>query len=166
MTRLNIYGERMQEDKTYLTAQGAQKIKEELAQLKGPAREQLAVRLRAAIEQGDLSENADYTAAKEEQAFLEGRILELEQVLGTALIIEDLEKDKSVVGVGDTVTIQESNYPEEKYYLVGPKEADPGNGRISHLSPFGKALMGKKIGDEVKVEAPDGQIQLRILRIE
>ncbi len=153
-------------EKSYLTADGAKKLKLELDQLTGPARENLAKRLRAAIEMGDLSENADYTAAKEEQGFLEGRILELEMTLKDAVIIDHLEPDLEVVGIGNYVTIQESDFPEEKYHLVGPKEADPTNGRISYESPIGTALMGHKQGDTVLVNTPNGQIHFKIIMIE
>ena len=117
---------------SYLTAEGAARLKSELEYLKGPSREQLAMRLHPAIQQGDLSENADYIAAKEEQGFLEGRILELEQVLRNAVIIDTLEHKVDEVTVGSRITIQEDDFPEETYHLVGPKEADPPNGRISH----------------------------------
>lgn len=155
----------MENTQQYLTAQGAEKMKEELDQLRTIGREQISVRLKAAIEMGDLSENADYTAAKEDQAFLEGRIQELEFILSNAIIIDKMQKDKSVVGVGDTVTIQEDNYPEETYFVVGSKEADPRNGLISHNSPIGKAIIGHRVGETVKVETPDGAVHLKITRI-
>lgn len=156
----------MQENVSYLTAEGAVKIQKELEHLKNTRREEISARLKAAIEQGDLSENADYLSAKEEQAFLEGRILELEHILKTAVIIDEMERDCSFVNVGDTVTIQENGYPEERFYILGPKEADPQNGRISYLSPIGKALMGRRPGDEVTVEAPAGKITFKIIRID
>ena len=132
---------------SYLTAEGKTKLQEELEYLKGPARDDLSKRLRIAIEQGDLSENADYIAAKEEQGFLEGRIQELEQTLKNAKIIDTLEKNHNEVGIGDHITIQEKDYPAETFYLVGPKEANPRNGRISHESPIGRALIGHKVND-------------------
>jgi transcription elongation factor GreA len=150
---------------TYLTREGVERLRKELEQLKGPAREQLARRLRAAIQQGDLSENADYIAAKEEQAFLEGRIQELEQILKNVIIIEN-NGNHEVIDIGSTVTIQEGDFPPETYYLVGPKEADPRNGRISHESPIGKALLGRHKGDVVTVETPGGEIKVKILKIE
>lgn len=153
-------------DVSYLTAEGAKRLQEELVYLKGPAREALAARLRAAIQMGDLSENADYTAAKEEQGFLEGRIQELEAILSHTIIIDDMKKDTSQVNIGDHVTIQEDDFPEETYHLVGPKEADPTKGRISHESPIGKALLGRRVGDVVSAETPGGSIQLKITRIE
>jgi transcription elongation factor GreA len=153
-------------DVSYLTADGALKLRQELEYLKGPAREELSRRLRSAIQQGDLSENADYTAAKEDQGFLEGRIQELERVLNNLVIIEDKVKDTSVVDIGARITIQEGTFEPETYHMVGPKEADPANYRISHESPIGKALLGRHKGDTVLAETPGGSIQLKILKIE
>ncbi|WP_322805609.1 transcription elongation factor GreA [Thermanaerothrix sp.] len=153
-------------DVHYLTAEGYQRMQQELEYLKTTVRQQLAQRLRAAIQQGDLSENADYIAAKEEQGFIEGRIQELEQVLRNAVIIDHTEKKANEISIGHVVTVQEGNFPPETYHLVGPKEADPLNGRISHESPIGKALLGKKVGDEVIAETPGGTIRLKILKIE
>jgi transcription elongation factor GreA len=156
----------MASNASYLTAEGEIRLKEELDYLKGPGREQLALRLRSAIEQGDLSENADYTSAKEEQAFMEGRIQELEQILSNAIIIDNMPQNLEEVGIGDHVTIQEEDFPAETYHLVGPKEADPRKGKISHESPIGKALIGHKAGDEVTAETPAGTLRLKIVRIE
>ena len=153
-------------DEQYLTYEGAQSLRTELERLKGPERDELAKRLRAAIEMGDLSENADYHAAKEYQSFLEGKIQELEFVLKNAVIFEEMEGDRGVVTVGTQVTIQEADFPPETYYIVGAKEADPKNGRISNESPFGAALLGSKEGQEVIAETPAGQIRLMILKIE
>lgn len=150
----------------YLTKEGEQRLREELEQLEGPARQDLARRLRDAIQMGDLSENADYIAAKEEQGFLEGRIQELKYILGNVTTIEDNGQGHDSVEVGATVTIQESDNPTEVYYVVGSKEADPSNGRISNESPIGKALMGKSVGDLVDVETPGGVIQFKIVNIE
>jgi transcription elongation factor GreA len=150
----------------YLTKEGEQRLREELEHLKGPARQDLARRLREAIQMGDLSENADYIATKEEQGFLEGRIQELKHILRNVTIIEDNGNSFENVDVGATVTIQEADYPPEIYYLVGSQEADPSNGRISNESPIGKALMGKKVGDTVDVETPGGIIQFKITNIE
>ena len=153
-------------DEQYLTYEGAKNLQAELERLKGPERDELAKRLRSAIQMGDLSENADYHAAKESQAFLEGKIQELEFVLKNAVIIEELKSDRGVVTVGTKVTIQEANYPPETYDIVGAKEADPKNGRISNQSPFGAALLGGKEGEEVIAETPAGQISLKIIKIE
>ena len=148
----------------YLTPEGAAKLREELKELTGPRREELSQRLRAAIQMGDLSENADYHKAKEDQAFLEGRIQELEAVLRNAVIVEKTNSD--VVTVGSTVTVQEDNFSPETYYLVGAKEADPRNGKISNESPIGKALMDHKAGDVVEAETPGGKLKFKILKIE
>ena len=150
---------------TYLTTEGATRLKAELEELTGPRREELAGRLRAAIQMGDLSENADYIKAKEDQGFLEGRIQELEYILSNAVIIEN-NGNKDVVSIGSRVTIQEEDYPEETYHLVGPTEADPSKGKISHESPIGKALMDHKAGEIVETETPGGVIKLKILKIE
>ncbi|NPV86376.1 MAG: transcription elongation factor GreA [Anaerolineae bacterium] len=151
----------------YLTAEGIARLREELADLKGRGRDEIAKRLRAAIEQGDLSENADYISAKEEQAFLEGRIRELELVLNNAIIIDEIEQNLEEVGIGDRVTIKEEGYDiEETYHMVGPKEADPTKGRISYESPIGKALIGHKVGEVVNAETPSGSLKLKIIRIE
>lgn len=152
-------------DKQYLTQEGAEKLKKELETLKGEKRRELAARLRSAIQMGDLSENADYIAAKEEQAFLEGKIQEIEYLLRHAEII-DTQNNNGFIDLGSTVTIQEGSYPPEVYYIVGRKEADPKNGRISNESPIGKALIGKKAGDTVSVNTPDGNIELKILKVE
>lgn len=156
----------MSEEPSYLTADGAKRLQSELEELKGPAREQLALRLRAAIQQGDLSENADYSAAKEEQGFLEGRIQELERILRNVVIIDERETSKDVVDIGSRITIQEDDYPEETYYMVGPKEANPTQGRISHESPIGRALLGHRVGDQVTAETPAGPVQFKIKKIE
>jgi len=153
-------------DASYLTKEGLEKLQKQLADMKGRQREELAKRLRTAIEQGDLSENADWTAAKEAQGFLEGKIQEYERVLSNVILIEDVEKISSEVGIGDTVTIQEPGEPEEVYQLVGPKEADPLKGRISFESPIGKAILGKRAGNQVTVETPGGKIKFKILKIE
>jgi transcription elongation factor GreA len=153
-------------EEQYLTPEGAEKLKKELEELKGPRREELAKRLRFAIQQGDLSENADYIQAKEEQGFLEGRIQELEYLLHNATIIEEKNGKWEKVEVGATVTVQEEDFPEETYYLVGAKEADPRNGRISNESPIGKALLGHKVGEFAVAETPNGNVRLKILKIE
>lgn len=155
----------MAEQTHYLTAEGAERLKSELEELKGPKRAELAARLRSAIQMGDLSENADYHKAKEDQAFLEGRIQELEYLLKNAVIIEK-NANQDVVSIGSHVTIQEEDFPPETYHLVGPTEADPSNGKISHESPIGKALLGHKTGDRVEVETPGGRLTFKILKIE
>mgnify|MGYP001766697019 CR=1 FL=1 len=153
-------------DQPYLTAEGAAKMKKELAHLKNYEREEIAKRLRSAIQMGDLSENADYSKAKEDQGFLEGRIQEMEYILSNAIIIEEGKGARDTVEVGATVTIQEDDYEPETYFLVGAKEADPRNGRISNESPFGRALIGGRIGDVVNAETPGGTVRIKILKIE
>lgn len=152
-------------DTTYLTAEGAEKLKEELANLKGPKREEIAARLRFAIEQGDLSENADYSAAKEDQSFVEGRILELENLLANVKIIDNLVREHGVVNIGSTVTIQEENFEPEVYMIVGSQEADPFEGKISFQSPIGSALYLKHVGDIVTAETPNGSIKFKIIEV-
>jgi transcription elongation factor GreA len=149
---------------TYLTPEGETRLRAELAELTGPRREELAKRLRAAIQMGDLSENADYHKAKEDQGFLEGRIQEIEAILRMAVII--VKKQSDVVTVGSHVTVQEADFDPETYYLVGAKEADPRSGKISNESPIGKALMDHKAGDVVEAETPGGRIKFKILKIE
>ena len=149
---------------TYLTPEGETRLKAELEELTGPRRQELAQRLRAAIQMGDLSENADYHKAKEDQGFLEGRIQEIDTILRTAVIIE--KKHSDVVTVGSHVTIQEGDFPPETYYVVGAKEADPSNGKISNESPIGSTLINHKIGDVVEAETPGGKIKFKILKIE
>ena len=152
-------------DKMYLTLTGVEKLSAELEKLTGIERPALAGRLRDAIKMGDLSENADYIAAKEDQAFLEGRILEIEEILRQAVII-DKDAPTDQVSVGNKVTIVEEDGEPETYTLVGAQEADPRNGMISNESPIGDALLGKKTGDEVTVETPSGQIVFSVLKIE
>lgn len=153
-------------DLHYLTADGYKRLQEELAFAKGPSREELAKRLRAAIQQGDLSENADYIQAKEDQGFLEGRIQELTQILANVQIISEDGQKRDKVDVGAKVTIQEEDYPTETYQLVGPKEADPRNNRISHESPIGRAMLGRVIGDTCSAETPNGAFTFKIIKIE
>jgi transcription elongation factor GreA len=153
-------------DPIYLTAEGAEKLKKELTELKGPARDEIARRLRSAIQMGDLSENADYHKAKEDQGFLEGRIQELDYILKNAIIVDVTNKEREVVEVGATITIQEEDYPPETYLMVGAKEADPRQGKISNESPIGKALLGSRVGDVVLAETPGGNLNFKIIKIE
>jgi transcription elongation factor GreA len=150
---------------TYLTPEGAAKLKQELDELKGPRRTELAKRLRSAIQMGDLSENADYHKAKEDQGFLEGRIQEIEHKLRNAVLIE-AGGPRGVVNIGSHVTIQEADSPPETYHVVGAQEADPRNGKISNESPIGKALIDHKVGEVVQAETPGGKIDFKILKIE
>ena len=150
----------------YLTAEGAARLQAELNDLKGPQRQAISKRLRDAIQMGDLSENADYHKAKEDQGFLEGRIQELEYTFRNAIIIEKSVGTKEIVSVGVHVTVQEEGSIQETYHMVGVKEANPRAGKISNESPIGMALMDHHVGDEVLVETPGGRIKLKILKIE
>jgi len=153
-------------DVIYVTEEGLEKIKTELEYLKSERREEISERLELAIAHGDLSENADYDYAKQEQAFVEGRIKDLEDSLRRAQIIDhDGRNDK--VRVGSTVTVAEVGFEdeEETYHIVGVHEADPANGRISNESPIGKALLGAKVGQTVKVNAPAGLMQFTVRSI-
>ncbi|MEE9216046.1 MAG: transcription elongation factor GreA [Anaerolineales bacterium] len=152
------------EDELYLTPEGADKLRKELEELKGPQRNELAARLRHAVSQGDLSENADYISAKEDQAFLEGRIQELDLILKDATVV-DREARSDTVGVGSTVVVQNENQDKETFHIVGEKEANPRNGKISHKSPIGKSLMGKSVGDVAIAETPGGKLEIRILEL-
>jgi transcription elongation factor GreA len=150
----------------YLTAEGAARLEAELQDLKGPQRQVISKRLRDAIQMGDLSENADYHKAKEDQGFLEGRIQELEFMFRNAIIVEQSSAPKDLVSVGVHVTVQEDGYDPETYHMVGAKEAAPRAGKISHESPIGLALMDHHVGDVVEVTTPGGRIKLKILKIE
>jgi transcription elongation factor GreA len=151
---------------TFLTKEGFEKHQDELDYLRKVKRQEVADRLHEAMEGGELIENAEYEAAKNEQAFVEGRIQELEMLLATARVIEDEKKKKvDTVQVGSTVTIQEDGYEEETYTIVGAAEANPRDGRISNESPIGKALLNHRAGDEVQVETPDGSYTIRIVKI-
>jgi transcription elongation factor GreA len=156
----------IQKKEVLLTEEGLAKVKEELEYLKTQKRHQVAQRLKEAISQGDLSENSEYDAAKEEQAFVESRIITLENMVRNAKII-DQNGDKNFVSVGAKVTIQEMPDGEvETYTIVGSAESDPMSQKISNESPIGSALIGKREGEIVNVPAPDGTIQFKILKIE
>ena len=153
-------------EEIFLTPEGAAKLKEELEHLVTVKRVDLARRLREAIKQGDLSENADYIAAKEEQAFLEGKIQEIEATLKRATVVHEANADGSV-SVGAHVTvIEDGEDGEETFLLVGSKEADPREGKISYESPIGRALMGKHVGDHAQAETPGGTLVFKITKIE
>ncbi|MEE8392159.1 MAG: transcription elongation factor GreA [Anaerolineae bacterium] len=149
----------------YLTDEGAENLRQELDHLINVKRPALADRLHKAIQQGDLSENADYKAAKEEQGFLEGRIQQIEMMLRNVVIIESGPTEE--VGLGSRVTIVEEGFEEEETFrIVGPAEANPGKGKVSNESPLGMALLGHRVGDAVIVEAPAGEITFRITAIQ
>jgi transcription elongation factor GreA len=150
-----------------ITPAGKTQLEKELAELKGPRRDAISKRLKSAIEMGDLSENADYKAAKEDQGFLEGRIQEIEAILSKAEITEDTPKNNGKVQIGNRVTIQEEGQSEETWTVVGASEADVKHHKISYFSPIGSALMDKKVGDVAEVTLPNGsKIFHKILKIE
>jgi transcription elongation factor GreA len=150
---------------TFLTQEGFDKLQEELNYLRKEKRQEVADRLREASDGEDLIENAEYEAAKNEQAFVEGRIKELEILLATAKIIED-KGDSDSIQVGSTVTIQEvGSDDKETFTIVGAAEAQPNEGRISNESPLGRALLNHRKGEEVVVKAPDGDYQVKIVKV-
>jgi transcription elongation factor GreA len=150
-----------------ITPAGKTQLEKELAELKGPRRDAISKRLKSAIEMGDLSENADYKAAKEDQGFLEGRIQEIEAILSKAEITEDTPKNNGKVQIGNRVTIREEGQTEETWTVVGASEADLKHHKISYFSPIGSALMDRKVGDNAEVTLPNGsKIFYKILKIE
>ena len=150
----------------FLTREGFQKLQDELDFLRKVKRQEIASRLHEAMEGGELIENAEYEAAKNEQAFVEGRIQELDALLASAKIIDDNGKKKSDgVQLGSKVTIKEGNFEPESFIIVGMAEANPREGKISNESPIGKAILGRKVGDSVKVETPGGTYTVKILKV-
>ena len=156
----------MSEQTTYLTREGLKRLQDELEYLKTTKRQEVADRLHAAMDEGDIDENAEYDEAKNEQAFVEGRILTLETMFKNYVLFEDHATDSEEVSLGSTVTVVEGDSPQEKYHLVCAAEADPTQGRISNESPLGRALIGRRVGDTVQVSAPAGLLTFRILKIE
>jgi len=150
---------------TFLTKEGFEKLQDELEYLRKTKRQEVADRLHEAMEGGELIENAEYEAAKNEQAFVEGRIQELEMLLATARVIENDKKKADTIQVGSTVTIQEDGLEEETYTIVGAAEANPREGKISNESPMGKAILSHRAGDDVQVETPNGSYTIRIVKI-
>ena len=150
---------------SYLTRPGYDKLQDELEYLRTTKRHEVAARLHEAMEGGELIEDAEYEAAKNEQAFVEGRIQELDMLLANARIIEETGK-KDVVQVAAKVTIQEAELEPEVYTIVGPAEANPRAGRISNESPLGRALLDHRPNDKVRVDAPGGSFSVRILKVE
>jgi transcription elongation factor GreA len=153
------------ENTTYLTAEGQQKLQEELDYLINTRRPEIARQIADAKADGDLSENAGYDEAKNTQAFNEGRILTVKNILANAVIIRE-NGSKETVDLGCKVTIRNVTYgDDETYTIVGSTEVDPGNGRISFKSPIGRALMGRRVNDQVEVQAPSGLIEYEIITI-
>ena len=149
-----------------ITKSGKSKLEEELAELKGPRRMDISRRLKSAIEMGDLSENADYITAKEDQGFLEGRIQEIETILSNAQVVDEDNVRSDKVQIGHKVTVREGDEPEEVFELVGISEVNIMLGKISYESPIGSALMDKRPGDKVKVKTPGGDLEFTIIKIE
>ena len=150
----------------YLTVEGVENLRRELDHLVNVKRPALAERLHKAIQQGDLAENADYTTAKEEQGFLEGRIMQIEAMLrNTVTIQEDGPKDEVTLG-SLVVVVEEGTEEAETFRIVGPAEANPANNKVSDKSPLGRALLGHRVGDTVMVKTPGGEIVFRIISIQ
>ena len=143
------------DSKTYISKDGLEKLQIELEGLKGEKRKEVAKRIYEAKELGDLSENAEYADAKNEQAFIEGRILEIENIIKNAAIIDESKIDKSNVSVGSTIDVEFENMLST-YTIVGSNEANPQEGKISNVSPMGNAFIGKKVGESVDIETPKG----------
>ena len=153
---------------TILTAEGLIKLEDELNNLRTVRRQEVAERLKVAISYGDISENSEYDDAKSEQAFIEGRILELEQMINTATIIDDTaNKKKGVVSLGSVVVVKDMETGEEEVYtIVGTTEADPFENRISNESPVGAAIRGQKVNTVVQVNTPVGELAYKIVKVD
>lgn len=150
----------------FLTREGLKKLEEELDFLKGTKRREVAERIKIAVSYGDLSENAEYDAAKDEQAFVESRIVTLEKMMRNVRIIEPGSEDADVVAIGTTVKLKEvPDGDEETYTIVGSTESDPLEGKISNESPIGAAVIGRSVGDKVNVNTPGGSIEFEIVEI-
>jgi transcription elongation factor GreA len=154
----------MNNQAVYLTKKGRKKLEEELTYLRDVKRQEVANRLHEAMEDGELIENAEYEAAKNEQAFVEGRILEIEHMLASAQEIKR-RRSKDQVRIGSTIVVQEDGSSKETYTIVGAAEANPAKGLISNESPLGRALLERKIGDKVEVQAPAGVLTFKIVQI-
>ena len=149
-----------------LTEDGLKQLEEELEYLKTKKRKEVSEKIKVALGFGDLSENSEYDEAKNEQAQVEARIVSVENMLKNAIVIDESERDTSKVELGATVTIHDIEFDEDiTYKIVGSKEADPDEGRLSDESPLGKSLMGKAEGEMIDVDAPAGVIQYKILKI-
>lgn len=156
----------MTEQKMILTKDGLKKLQDELENLKSVRRIEVAERIKQAREFGDISENSEYDDAKNEQAFIEGRIQELEQKLRNVEVISEEKKSKNIVTMGCKVVVRDLEFDEDmEYTLVGTAEADPEARRISNESPVGAAILGKKVGTTVEVQAPIGVIKYKIMKI-
>jgi len=153
-------------NESILTSEGYEKIKKELEELKGPRRRELAERLKVAISYGDLRENSEYHSAKDEQAFVETRILTLERLLRTARVVDAGSVQGNGVGIGSVVVLKDIEFAETiEYQIVGPAEANVADNKISYESPLGRELIGKRVGDKIHVNAPAGVIEYELLEI-
>jgi transcription elongation factor GreA len=151
---------------TYLTRDGLAKLKEELELYRTVKRQEVAERIQLANAIGGTVDNAEYDEAKKEQAFIEGHIMDLENIINTASIIENAKGPVGVVKVGSKVTVlNQARDKKEKFHIVGSPEADPAAGRISNVSPIGKAILGKRVGQVAEVKVPAGVLKLKILEI-
>jgi transcription elongation factor GreA len=156
----------MTEKEVFLTPEGLEKLEMELEEAKVVKRKEIADRIKQALAFGDISENAEYDQAKNEQAKLEERIAKLEAMLRNAVVIDDDEISTEIVTIGSRVIVLDIEFNEEmEYTIVGSAEADPFEGKISNESPMGKALLGRKVGDTVSVQAPDGVIKYKVKAI-
>jgi len=149
----------------HITPEGLETVRKELDQLVTVRRPAIVAKIKAAREFGDLSENFEYHAAKNEQGFMEARIKELEQIVKNHVLIH-AAKSSGVVSMGSTVRFQEDGEGDEAYRIVGPAEADPKAGTVSYESALGKAMLGHRVGDEVEVKTPNGSYRVRITAIE
>lgn len=156
----------MAEKEVILTSEGLAKLEQELENLKTVKRKEVAERIKQAIEFGDISENSEYEDAKNEQAFIEGRIITLEKMLRNAKVIEPVENDAGTVHIGARILLKDMEYGDEFVYtVVGSAEADPANNKISFESPVGRAILGKRQGETVEVNVPAGKLQYKILEV-
>ncbi|WP_295747387.1 transcription elongation factor GreA [uncultured Limosilactobacillus sp.] len=158
----------MAEEKSFpMTAEGKQKLEQELEDLQLKRRPEVIKRIKIARSYGDLSENSEYESAKDEQAFVEGRISQIQNMLQYAVIIDNEDVDKDEVTMGRTITFQElPDEDPETYQIVGESESDPLNGKISNDSPMAKGLIGHKVGEEVEIDIPSGKMKVKILKVE
>lgn len=151
----------------YMTQEGQEKLEEELDHLKSARRQEVVERIKEARGFGDLSENSEYDAAKEEQAFVESRINQVEKMIRNAVIIENDNDNPNIVALGKSITfIELPDGDEETYQIVGSAEADPFEGKISNDSPIAKSLLGQEVGNEVSVATPGGDMQVKITKVE
>lgn len=149
-----------------MTAEGKQKLEQELEDLKLKKRPEIIERIKVARGFGDLSENSEYSSAKDEQSIVESRISEIMTMLQYADVVDVNEVDANEVSVGKKVTFQEDDDEPETYQIVGAAESDPMNGKISNDSPIAKSLLGKKVGDQVSIETPGGSFIVKITNVE